>query len=52
MDSERGMEGARHGACYMVGGDREAWRVVEPLFPDTAVKNGFLFAGKPGSGME
>ncbi len=45
-----GMEGARHGACYMVGGDPEAWRVVEPVFRDTAVENGYLYAGKAGSG--
>lgn len=45
-----GMEGARHGACYMVGGDEEAWAVVEPLFRDTAVQNGYLYAGKSGSG--
>uniref|UniRef100_UPI00047982CA NAD(P)-binding domain-containing protein n=1 Tax=Cohnella thermotolerans TaxID=329858 RepID=UPI00047982CA len=31
-----GMEGARHGACYMVGGDPEAWAIVEPVFRDTA----------------
>jgi 6-phosphogluconate dehydrogenase (decarboxylating) len=24
-----GMEGARHGACYMIGGDLKAWDVVE-----------------------
>ncbi|MED4600407.1 decarboxylating 6-phosphogluconate dehydrogenase [Paenibacillus validus] len=45
-----GMEGARHGACYMVGGDPEAWRVVEPIFRDTAVDQGYLYAGKAGSG--
>ncbi|MGP7818619.1 phosphogluconate dehydrogenase (NAD(+)-dependent, decarboxylating) [Niallia sp. 01092] len=45
-----GMEGARHGACYMVGGDREAWEIVEPIFRDTAVANGYLYAGKAGSG--
>ncbi len=33
-----GMEGARHGACFMVGGDHEAWEIVEPLFRDTASK--------------
>ncbi|MCM3653330.1 phosphogluconate dehydrogenase (NAD(+)-dependent, decarboxylating) [Metabacillus litoralis] len=45
-----GMEGARNGACYMIGGDPEAWEVVEPIFRDTAVENGFLYAGKAGSG--
>ncbi|MEH7097130.1 phosphogluconate dehydrogenase (NAD(+)-dependent, decarboxylating) [Neobacillus vireti] len=45
-----GMEGARHGACYMVGGDPEAWEIVEPIFKDTSVENGYLYAGKAGSG--
>ncbi|MEH7120140.1 decarboxylating 6-phosphogluconate dehydrogenase [Neobacillus vireti] len=45
-----GMEGARHGACYMVGGDPEAWEIVEPIFRDTSVENGYLYAGKAGSG--
>lgn len=45
-----GMEGARNGACYMIGGDEEAWNIVEPLFKDTSVENGYLYAGKAGSG--
>lgn len=45
-----GMEGARFGACYMIGGDPETWNIVEPLFRDTAVENGYLYAGKAGSG--
>lgn len=45
-----GMEGARQGACYMIGGDPEAFAHVEPIFRDTAVKNGYLYAGQPGSG--
>ncbi|KGA95759.1 6-phosphogluconate dehydrogenase [Alkalihalobacillus alcalophilus ATCC 27647 = CGMCC 1.3604] len=45
-----GMEGARNGACYMIGGDREAWNIVEPIFSDTAVEKGFIYAGKSGSG--
>jgi 6-phosphogluconate dehydrogenase len=45
-----GMEGALNGACYMIGGDPEAWEIVEPIFRDTAVENGFLYAGKAGSG--
>ncbi|MGM1020183.1 MAG: phosphogluconate dehydrogenase (NAD(+)-dependent, decarboxylating) [Bacillota bacterium] len=45
-----GMEGARSGACYMIGGDPEAWAFVEPIFRDTAVENGYLYAGKSGSG--
>ncbi|MDQ0971347.1 6-phosphogluconate dehydrogenase [Neobacillus niacini] len=45
-----GMEGARNGACYMIGGDPDAWEIVQPIFKDTAVENGFLYAGKAGSG--
>lgn len=45
-----GMKGARYGACYMVGGDLEAWNQVEPIFLDTSVKKGCLYAGKAGSG--
>ncbi|GIP23934.1 phosphogluconate dehydrogenase (NAD(+)-dependent, decarboxylating) [Paenibacillus sp. J22TS3] len=45
-----GMEGARNGACYMIGGDAKAWGIVEPVFRDTAVENGYLYAGPSGSG--
>ncbi|WP_191561137.1 phosphogluconate dehydrogenase (NAD(+)-dependent, decarboxylating) [Metabacillus idriensis] len=45
-----GMEGARNGACYMVGGDAEVWSMVEPIFRDTAVEKGYLYAGPAGGG--
>ncbi|MFD9626450.1 phosphogluconate dehydrogenase (NAD(+)-dependent, decarboxylating) [Peribacillus muralis] len=45
-----GMAGARNGACYMIGGDPEAWAIVEPIFRDTAVENGYFYAGEAGSG--
>jgi 6-phosphogluconate dehydrogenase len=45
-----GMEGARNGANYMIGGDPEAWKIVEPIFRDTAVEKGYLYTGKSGSG--
>ena len=45
-----GMEGARNGASYMIGGDPESWEVVKPIFRDTAVENGYIYAGKIGSG--
>ncbi|WP_437834630.1 phosphogluconate dehydrogenase (NAD(+)-dependent, decarboxylating) (plasmid) [Niallia taxi] len=45
-----GMEGARQGACYMVGGDLEAWEVIKPIIRDTSVENGYIYAGKVGSG--
>jgi len=45
-----GVSGARHGACYMIGGDKKAFALVEPVFKDTAVENGYHFTGEPGGG--
>ena len=45
-----GMEGARNGACTMIGGDAEVFRTIEPVFNDICVENGFMYAGKSGSG--
>lgn len=45
-----GMEGARHGACTMVGGDMEVVQSVETLFLDISVKDGYLYTGASGSG--
>ena len=46
-----GVGGARTGACFMAGGEREAYEVVEPLLVDLAVdEKGAIFVGAPGSG--
>lgn len=45
-----GTEGARNGACTMVGGDVDAWPVIEPIFKDLSVENGYLYTGPAGSG--
>lgn len=45
-----GIDGARHGACYMIGGNPDVFPVIEPLFQDTAVPNGYLYTGPSGSG--
>ncbi|WHX79777.1 decarboxylating 6-phosphogluconate dehydrogenase [Priestia flexa] len=45
-----GMEGARNGACTMIGGDKEVFSTIEPLFQDICVENGYLYAGECGSG--
>ena len=42
--------GARHGACFMVGGDEKAFGIVEPVFRDLAVEGGLLHVGPSGSG--
>lgn len=45
-----GMEGARQGACTMIGGDQEAFKHIEPIFKDISVENGYLYAGEAGAG--
>ncbi|SEA76160.1 6-phosphogluconate dehydrogenase [Thalassobacillus cyri] len=45
-----GTDGARHGACYMIGGEETEFRAIESIFRDTSVENGYLYAGKEGSG--
>jgi 6-phosphogluconate dehydrogenase len=45
-----GLDGARHGACMMVGGEREAYEVVEPMVCDLCVENGYGYMGASGSG--
>ncbi|MGE6895110.1 phosphogluconate dehydrogenase (NAD(+)-dependent, decarboxylating) [Priestia flexa] len=45
-----GMEGARNGACMMIGGDKEAFAHIELIFKDINVEKGYLYAGDAGSG--
>jgi 6-phosphogluconate dehydrogenase len=46
-----GIEGARNGACFMVGGDREAFELAAPLLRDLAIDNkAVVFAGVSGAG--
>jgi 6-phosphogluconate dehydrogenase len=45
-----GISGARHGACVMVGGDKETFDYLEPLFKAISVEDGYLYTGKAGSG--
>ena len=45
-----GIEGARHQACLMIGGDKETFLSVEQLFKDVAIERGYLYAGASGSG--
>jgi 6-phosphogluconate dehydrogenase len=45
-----GPEGARHGACFMVGGDKTAVDCIEPLLRSLAVEGGFIHAGPAGTG--
>jgi len=46
-----GVSGARNGACFMVGGEREAYEAVAPILRDLAVDaEGVVFVGPAGSG--
>src|SRR3989344_6733380 len=45
-----GMEGARHGACMMIGGEKEIFQKVEVLFKDMCVKDGYGYMGSTGAG--
>ena len=45
-----GVEGARNGACMMVGGDEDALNQLAPLFLDLCVPGGFLHTGVTGTG--
>jgi 6-phosphogluconate dehydrogenase len=45
-----GLEGARHGACIMVGGDRDAYIAIEPLLQALCVPGGYGYMGRSGSG--
>jgi 6-phosphogluconate dehydrogenase len=45
-----GTSGARNGACFMIGCEKEAVSKVEGLLKDLAVPNGYTHTGAPGSG--
>ena len=45
-----GTEGARNGACLMLGGDREIYYRIEPVFKALGGSSGFAYLGESGSG--
>ncbi|MBE0701169.1 MAG: decarboxylating 6-phosphogluconate dehydrogenase [Acholeplasmataceae bacterium] len=45
-----GIDGARNGGCFMVGGDQEIVLFLESIFHDLTVEDGYAYIGKPGSG--
>jgi 6-phosphogluconate dehydrogenase len=46
-----GLAGARHGACFMVGGENEAVQRVEPVLRALSERqDSFVHAGPPGAG--
>ncbi len=45
-----GPEGARRGACMMIGATEDTFRFVEPLFKALCLENGYLRIGENGAG--
>lgn len=45
-----GPNGARHGACIMIGGKKEVFDQYESLFKNLAVPNGYKYLGSGGAG--
>lgn len=50
LGTSGGVTGARHGACFMAGGEREAVQRVEPILLSLALENGYVHAGPSGAG--
>lgn len=45
-----GMSGARHDGNFMIGGEKDIFSQIKPLFEKIAAKNGYLYTGQCGSG--
>ena len=45
-----GISGALQGACTMIGGNAEVFKLIEPVFKDISVEDGYLYTGESGSG--
>ena len=50
LGTSGGVEGARHGGCFMVGGNDNAVARIEPMLKELAVDGGYVRAGPPGAG--
>jgi 6-phosphogluconate dehydrogenase len=50
LGTSGGVSGALHGACFMIGGERQAVARVEPILESLAVEGGYVHAGPPGAG--
>ena len=51
LGTSGGVDGARHGACFMAGGEPEAIARIEPILLDLATEDGYVHAGlrEPGT---
>lgn len=45
-----GIDGARNGACLMIGGEKKIVDSIKPIFKSLSTKDGFSYTGNTGSG--
>ena len=50
LGTSGGVEGARYGACFMAGGEKEPIARIEPLLIELATEGGYVHAGPSGAG--
>jgi 6-phosphogluconate dehydrogenase len=50
LGTSGGIDGARHGACFMAGGERIDVEKIEAIVRELAVPDGYVDAGGPGAG--
>ena len=50
LGTSGGVDGARHGACFMAGGEPEAIARIESILRNLATEDGYVHAGPPGAG--
>jgi len=50
LGTSGGVDGARQGACFMAGGEKQAIDRIEPMLIQLATKDGYVHAGPPGAG--
>ena len=50
LGTSGGVSGARNGACFMAGGDKDAFEKVRPTLEDLAVPGGVIYCGPSGTG--
>ncbi len=50
LGTSGGVDGARHGACFMAGGEKDAIARIEPILIDLATAGGYVHAGPAGAG--
>lgn len=50
LGTSGGVEGARYGTCFMVGGEEAAIARIEPILRTLAIEGGYVHAGPPGAG--